>query len=213
VITIGITGSFGTGKTTVAEYFKALGAKVLDADKIAHETLLKKVTGHKSPVTCYKKIVKIFGKKILKKNKEIDRKKLGKIVFRDRTLLKKLNSIIHPYVIKKIKKGIEEIKMENSKAMIVLDIPLLVETGLLGLVDKLVVVNASRNAQIDRCRKKTGLARTEILARITAQAPLKRKVRISDFVIDNNGTEKQTKREVEKVWERMQPQTARKKRI
>jgi len=213
VTIIGVTGSFGTGKTTVAGMFKNLGAAVFDADEIAHEALLKKVASHQSQVISYKKIVKIFGKEILKKDKEIDRKKLGKIVFKNKMLLKKLNSIVHPYVIKRIKKDIKGLRRVNNNAVIVLDIPLLVEAGLLALVDKLVVVRAGRDIQIDRCMKKTGLARRDVMARIAAQAPLKRKVRVSDFVIDNNGTEKQTKREVEKVWERMQLQTARKKRI
>lgn len=202
---IGLTGSFGTGKTTVAEFFKECGAIVLDADKVAHKALRKNTD-------TYKKILKVFGKDILTKNNKINRKLLGRIVFADKLLLKKLCSIVHPYVIKKIKAMIKGVKGTRPDAVIVLDIPLLVEAGLLRLIDRLVVVKTDKGIQVKRCRKKTGLNRKQILARIGAQMPIKEKIRFSDFVIDNNGTEKQTKREVRRIWEEIQQQTIQRKR-
>ena len=203
---IGITGSFGTGKTIVAAFLKALGAKVLDADKIAHEALLPKTI-------TYKKIVKIFGNKILKENDEIDRRCLGRIVFDDKLLLKKLCNIIHPYVIKRIKRDIKGLKRINNNAVIVLDIPLLVEAGLQGLVDKLIVVKAGSRQQIERCRKNYGLSGEEVLARIKSQMPIGEKIRFADFVIDNSKSKERTRGEVRKIWERIRPRTIRKKRI
>lgn len=194
---IGVTGSFGMGKTTVAGFFKDLGAVVLDADEIAHKALLPK------SAAC-KKILKIFGNAILNKHKEIDRESLGKLVFKDESLLRKLCRIIHPVVIKDIKIQIKRIKEKTSDAVVVLDVPLLIEADLINLVDKLIVVKTNKKIQISRCRKKTGLDEKEILARIKAQMPLREKIRFSDFIIDNNRTKSQTKREVKKIWEKIQ---------
>lgn len=194
---IGVTGGFGTGKTTVAGFFKRFGVIVLDADKIAHDAISPK------GAAC-KKVLKIFGKKILRKDKEINRRRLGEIVFRNKPLLGRLCGIIHPAVIKDIKEKIKAIKKQRPNAVVILDIPLLVEAGLLDLIDKLIVVKADKRLQISRCRKKTGLSGKDILARIKAQMPIKEKIRVSDFIIDNSGTKKQTKKEVKKLWEKIQ---------
>jgi dephospho-CoA kinase len=187
-IIIGITGSFGSGKTTVARIFKSFGSKVIDADKIAH-----KVISPESKI--YKKIIDAFGKNILKKNTTVDRDKLAKIVFGKKKFLSRLNNIIHPEVIRTIK---DEIK--NSKAkVIVLDAPLLIEAGLEKLVDKLIVVKITREKQIKRIQNRTSLSKAEILGRIGFQIPLKDKVRLADFVIDNSGTIEETKKQAEQI--------------
>ncbi|MCX5715650.1 MAG: dephospho-CoA kinase [Candidatus Omnitrophica bacterium] len=193
---VGLTGSFGTGKSTVAAMFKGLGAAVLDADKIAHKALDKKYP-------TYEKIVKVFGRGILKKGGAIDRGKLGKIVFKDKKLLGRLCGIIHPFVIKYMKDEAGRIGRLYPSKTIVLDAPLLIEANLLNIVDKVVVVKTAKAAQIERCRKKTGLTAKEIRRRIDCQMPIGRKIRFSDFVINNNGTKQETKREVKKVWERI----------
>lgn len=203
---VGITGSFGAGKSTVAGFFKKQGAFVFDADKIAHEALLKKAA-------CYEKIVKIFGNKILKENGEIDRRCLGRIVFDDKLLLKKLCDIIHPYVIKRIKRDIKGLRRIKGSAAAVLDASLLIEAGLRGLVDKLIVVKAGSRRQIERCRKNYGLSGKEVMARIKSQMPIGEKIRFADFVIDNSKSKKRTRGEARKIWERIRPRTIRKKRI
>lgn len=203
---IGVTGSFGTGKTTVAGMFKKLGAVVFDADKIAHEAFLP---GSET----YKKTLKIFGRGILRSDGEIDRRQLGRIVFTDKSRLERLCGIVHPYVIRKIRRGINGVRRGNSAATVVLDIPLLIEAGLLSLIDKLIVVKTDQRTQIKRCQQRSGLNRKAILARTRAQMPLRGKIRFSDFIIDNTGTKQKTKREVRKVWEEIQQQAVRKKRI
>ncbi len=184
-IVLAITGGFGTGKTTVAGYFRRFGARVVDADRIVHNLI-------KPGSRVYKKIVTGFGREVLKKNRSIDRASLAKAVFGDRKLLKKLNRIIHPQVIKIIKR---EIASAREK-IVVLDVPLLFEAGLQGLADKVVVVKASREIQLRRIFKKTSLSRKDILMRIKAQLPLSTKVRRADFVIDNNRTQNWTKKQV-----------------
>lgn len=185
---IGLTGSFGSGKTTVAKMFKSFGAQVIDADEIAHRII------HPGS-QIYKKIISVFGENILKKNKAIDRDKLARIVFGNKNLLKKINRITHPEIIRMIK---QRIKVSQSK-LIILDAPLLIEAGLKNLVDKLIVVKLDKRQQIERLLHKSPLKKPEILKRIKAQIPLQYKVRLADFVIDNSGRIKDTKRQAEQI--------------
>ncbi|MBU1727086.1 MAG: dephospho-CoA kinase [Candidatus Omnitrophica bacterium] len=187
-IVLGITGSFGSGKSSVSGIFRSLKAKVIDADQLAHQCL------NRGSVS-YKKIVRVFGKTILDKDLLIDRKKLARIVFNDRDSLKKLNSIIHPQVVKWIKKDISLAR----EGIVVLDVPLLVEAGLKDLADKLIVVNIDKRQQIKRIQAKTKMSREDILRRIACQIPLRKKLRLADFVIDNSGTRQETKKQVEEI--------------
>jgi dephospho-CoA kinase len=187
-IILGLTGSFGSGKTTVARIFESFGAKLIDADKIAHRVISP---GSKA----YKRIVATFGRGILKKNRAVDRKRLGRIVFSNKNLLKRLNNIIHPEVIRIIKK---KIKVSNAR-VIVLDAPLLLEAGLKKIVDKLIVVKITKDQQIRRVQNKMRLSKTEILERIRFQIPLKVKARLADFVIDNSSTVEKTRKQLEQI--------------
>lgn len=187
-IILGLTGSFGSGKTTVAKIFKSFGAKLIDADRIAHGAIRPKTK-------VYKAIISAFGRDILKKDKSIDRYKLAKVVFNDRNSLKRLNKIVHPEVIRIIQEKINSI----PKGTIVLDAPLLIERGLEKITDKLIVVNITAKKQIERVQKKTGANRQDILKRIRAQISLRNKVRLADFVIDNSGSTQETKRQVQKI--------------
>lgn len=187
-IIIGLTGSFGSGKTTVAGIFKEYGAKIIDADRIAHRIIRPKTK-------IYKKIVKAFGKDILKKDTAIDRSKLAKIVFDSPDLLKRLNNIVHPEVIRIIRGNV---KAAQDK-VIVLDVPLLIESALKNLVDKIIVVRIPKQKQIERIRKILLLSKTDILKRIDAQMSLSDKVRLADFVIDNSGAIEKTKKQVGKI--------------
>ena len=187
-IILGITGSFGSGKTTVAGIFRSCGAKIIDADKIAHRLI-------KPGTKIYKKIIDAFGKEVLRRNRAIDRDKLARIVFNNKLLLKRLNRIIHPEVIGVIK---EKIKKYPGK-VIILDVPLLIEAGLEKIADKLIVVTITREKQIKRICKKKGLKRPDILKRIGAQISQNVKSRFANFIIDNSGTIKKTKKQAEQI--------------
>jgi len=193
-ILVGITGGFGSGKTTVAKIFKSFGTQLIDADRIASRII-------KPGSKIYKRTVNAFGKDILKDNKAIDRYKLAHIVFNNKNLLKRLNKIMHPEIIRIIK---EQIKTSRAK-LIILDAPLLIEVGLENLVDKLIVVKIKRNEQIKRIQGKTSLSKTDILKRIRHQIPLSDKVRLADFVIDNNGTIDNTEKQVIRIWKKLRP--------
>lgn len=185
---IGLTGSFGSGKTTVAKLLRLRGFELIDADRISRDLF--------SPGTkVYQKTVESFGNGIIKKDKAIDRLKLARLVFQEKKLLHKLNSIVHPEVIRIITDKIGK----SSRRFIILDAPLLIEAGLTNLVDKLIVVNINRKEQLHRLLKRTSLNKTEILKRINSQLSLDKKVRLADFVIDNSGTLNQTKRQVKAI--------------
>ena len=185
---IGVTGGFGTGKTFVASILKGFGAKVIDADKVAHDTLKRG-----SPV--YKSIIAAFGKEVLTKG-NIDRKKLAGVVFNSKRALGKLNKIVHPVVIRVIK---AYIKKSRPNDIIVIDAPLLIEAKALGLVDKLIVVTASPGTQLERAAKKFKLEKDEVMLRVRNQMPIKKKAGLADFVVDNDSSRAGTRKQVVKI--------------
>ena len=195
---IGVTGIFGSGKSTVSGMLKSYGLKIIDADKIAHKHLL--------PGTdAYKRILDYFGGGILKKNKKINRHKLGKLVFDNKKLLEKLNSILHPKVIADIEEGI----IKSKEKIVVLDAPLLIESGLRKLVDDLIVVIIERDELLRRQVRRAALKRTDILKRIKSQIPQNVKSRFANFIIDNSGTVSETKKQVKRLMEKIEEGTWR----
>lgn len=219
---IGITGSFGTGKTTVADMFRKYGFKVINADRLYHNIYNKNSS---------------LKKKIKEEFETLDRDKIKKIVFNDSNKLKKLNKITHPIIINEIKKEISAIikksnkkdpifkkfnekinlminkdnKIKNNKKLknneksiignkanvnVVLDIPLLFEAKAANLVDKIIVVKCSEKAQIQRILKKGKYTKAEIENIIKSQMPLKEKMKYADFVVDNSGVIEDTEKQV-----------------
>jgi len=139
---IGITGSLGVGKTTVAGLFRRLGARVINADRIAHKII-------KPGTPAYKRIISTFGRGVLRGN-YISRRKLAAIVFSDRQALEKLNRITHPGIIRIIK---DEIRGCNQNEVLVIEAALLIEAGLLSRIDKLVVVKSGQVVVKQRLKK------------------------------------------------------------
>jgi dephospho-CoA kinase len=198
VLVIGLTGGIACGKSEVARMLADKGIDIIDADKIAHDFL-------KPGMPSARKIIKIFGKQILL-GKDIDRRKLAKIVFSNtsvsRERRKTLNSILHPLIINYIKKDLNKYRKSKKKAVI-LNAPLLLETGLEKEVDIIVVVSASRQKQIERLVIERKMSETEAVNRIKAQMPLKDKVKIADYVIDTNEPLKHTQKQVEELWQKL----------
>ncbi len=170
---LGITGNIGSGKTTAAKMFEKRGYIRIDADKIAHRLI-------KNDSETYRRIVNGFGNGILDRNKNIDREKLGEIVFGDGLKLKKLNSITHPAIINEIKNKINEMSDKDEK--IIIDAPLLIETDAKKLADKILVVKADTGKIIERNKRFSEEQIERILKR---QMPLGKKLKHADFVIDN----------------------------
>ncbi|MDP8266078.1 MAG: dephospho-CoA kinase [Candidatus Aceula meridiana] len=189
---IGITGSFGSGKTSVASLFKAKGALVVDTDKLAHKLI-------QPDASCFKSIVKLFGEDILVCGR-IDRKKLADVVFKDSKALRKLNEIVHPLVVAQTKKKITQYRRAKKVKAIILDVPLLIESKMHLLCNYIVVVKATQPLQIKRLKQRSGLPKNEVARRIKAQMPINQKLKYADFVIDNRKSLFQTQKQVEEIW-------------
>jgi dephospho-CoA kinase len=192
MIIIGLTGSVGTGKSTVTNFFRELGAYIIDWDELAREIM-------RPHSKAWGKIIDYFGKSILNEDLTINRQKLAETVFTDKGKVTELNQIVHPEVFKEDERITNEIKQRDPDALIIKDIPLLFELTRPIVVDKTVVVSASEQNQLSRLEEK-GMSRYDAKNRIKSQLPLEEKIKSADFVIDNNGTLEETKRQVEDIY-------------
>ena len=192
MIIVGLTGSVGTGKSTVTSFFKELGAYIIDWDELARE-----VTHPYSKA--WEKIVTCFGKDILNDDLTINRQKLAELVFSDAETLETLNQIIHPEVFKEDERITSEIRNLDPDALIIKDIPLLFEVATHIATDKIIVVSASGQTQLKRLEEK-GMSRDAAQNRIKFQLPLEEKVKSADFVINNDGPLEKTRKQVEEIY-------------
>ena len=193
MILVGLTGGIASGKTTVSECFKHLGAHLIDADQLAHEAIAPKTAP-------WKAIRDAFGSGVLKPDQTVDRHKLGEIVFRDLEKLKRLNSIVHPAVFMEEERLRKEIAERDPKAVVIFDAALLIETGAYKRMDKVIVVSVDQHTQIKRLMERNGLSQTEAERRIKLQAPTDLKKRHADYVIDGAQPMEIIERETAKIY-------------
>ncbi len=203
MLRVGLTGGIASGKTTVAAMFRARGARILEADRIAHRLM---APGQPA----YDEIVRAFGKEVLGADGSIDRKRLGAIVFADAARREQLNRIVHPRVIEEQEKELARIAAEEPGAVAMVEAALLVEAGYHKQLDKLVVTWCSPEQQLERLLAK-GLSREDAARRIAAQLPVEEKRRLADFVIDCSGPLAETEKQVEQVWQALRQAAASKK--
>jgi dephospho-CoA kinase len=188
---VALTGGFGSGKSTVDALLRRKGARVIDADAIVHD-LFRKDRAVRAALS------RRFGRGVFDGKGQVDRRRLGALVFRDRAARLALERIVHPAVRRVIKK-----EMKASRARVtVADIPLLFESGWKEKFDAVVVVAASVTKRIHRLTVR-GFSAAEARRRMRAQLPMARKVRAADYVINNNGTRKQTTKQIDQLWERL----------
>jgi dephospho-CoA kinase len=201
---IGLTGGIGSGKSTVSGFLKELGAAVIDADRVGHEVF-------KLDTEAWQEVVAAFGKEILAPDGEIDRRKLGKIVFDDYEALARLNQIIHPRIRALVKAQIEEYRQQGVR-VVVLEAPLLIEVplsmkagepSLSDEVDEVWLTVAPESTVLERLKKKAGLSEAELLARIRSQLPPEEKIKHADVVIDTDCSLDELKSRVKKVWQKL----------
>ena len=189
---VGLTGTFGSGKSTVAKLFRKWGALLINADELAHAALEK---DSKS----YQRIVREFGAGVLDGEARIDRRRLASVVFSNALTRKKLERIIHPYVFAEIQRQLKRIR----RGIVVIEVPLLFETGFNRRLDRTVTVWALKRVLIRRLRSKRNLANEEIETRIKAQMPLVLKKKRSDFLINNSNGLRRTAKQAKQVWARI----------
>ncbi|MDN5311160.1 MAG: dephospho-CoA kinase [Thermoanaerobacteraceae bacterium] len=190
---IGLTGGIASGKSTISMLLKNRGAVIIDADKIAREIMTPG-----KPV--WHAVIGHFGRGILLDGKNIDRKKLGRIVFSDQKLLETLNSITHPAIVQEIKERLDYYRHKNEKVVVV-DAALLLEIGLDSLVDEVWVVVVDEKNQLKRLMdREKGMDLEEARNRIRAQMPLDEKIKMADKIIDNSGSIEETERQIDELW-------------
>ncbi|MBT2686452.1 dephospho-CoA kinase [Bacillus sp. ISL-37] len=195
-LVIGLTGGIASGKSTISAMFTDLGITVIDADI---EARLAVEPGEKA----YNDIVSHFGTEILADDRTINRSMLGEIIFNNEEKRLLLNSIVHPAVRERMAQKRAKAEEANEKA-VVLDIPLLFESKLTGLVEKIIVVYVDEKTQLKRLMKRNGFSEEEAYSRIKSQMPLKDKVSLADAVIDNSGSIEQSRQQLKVIlnkWE------------
>lgn len=185
---LGLTGGIASGKSTVSAYLAQNGALIIDADLIARQVVAKRSSG-------LKQIVAKFGEEILTASGELDRKKLGKLVFSNKDLLKNLTDITGPLIRAEILREIEAAKKAQVK-LVVLDIPLLFETGYQTLCDKVMVVTVPSEVQLERVMKRDNLSAAEARKRIANQLPASKRNELADVLIDNSKSVAETYQQV-----------------
>ena len=193
-LVVGITGSLGSGKTEVARLLRAKGARVFNADLAAHKALRKGEPAAQAAV-------KLFGKSFLKKNGDMDRKKLAARVFANPKELRQLNTLIHPGVIFECLGEIARVRREGG--ILALDVPLLFESRMDCLADFIVVVTASASVVLKRAAKK-GLSAPLTRKILASQWPVEKKIRRADWVIKNTGSLGDLRKKVSELWAHLQ---------
>lgn len=181
MLRVGLTGGIASGKSMVSKKLSDLGAYVIDADKISKVVM-------RPETECWKKVVDAFGKRILQSDSSIDRKKLASIVYDDPDKRNTLNHIVHPAIKQHIEDELEKIGNESPDAVVIIEAALLVETGAYKGYDKLIVVHAPVEVQIERMIKRDGITREEARKRIDAQWPIDKKIAVADYPIRNEGS-------------------------
>jgi len=189
---IGLTGNIGTGKSTVARMLAELGAETIDADQVAHEVMRAGASAHAA-------IVATFGPEVLSSNGEIDRSRLGALVFADPAALARLEAIVHPATLEAVAARVAAAAAD----VVVIEAIKLIEAGMAAGYDSVWVTTCRPEQQIQRIMEGRGLSRAEAEQRVRAQPPQEKKIAHADVVIDTSGALEWTREQVQVAWERL----------
>jgi len=190
---IAVTGSYCSGKSTVIEIFRQLGAVIYDIDKETAKFYRKS-----SPL--YRELIRIFGETILDKRGDILKEKVAEIVFSSKEKLSSLNELTHPRLIEALEKFL---KTKNRESMVVVEVPLLFESGLQRMFDYSILVVSPRLLSLHRAKRGRKIREEDFRRRLSFQLPEKRKKKLADFVIKNDGTKNDLKRKVVRIWKKI----------
>jgi len=192
MVIVGLTGGIGSGKSSVTEMFKDEGAYVIDFDYLARVVV-------EPDKPAWKDIIDYFGPEILSPDRTLNRSILAEIVFSDTKSRKVLEGFTHPRIFEERDTLIKDIKKKDPNAVVIIDVPLLFELSLKKKFDKVVLVYVSRDVQIKRAIKRGVLTKEKVEKRLKAQIPIEEKKLLSDYIINNEGSLKDTRDQVRKV--------------
>jgi dephospho-CoA kinase len=193
---IGLTGGIGTGKSTVTQMLEALGATVIDADKVGHQVYLP-------DLPAWRELVETFGTEVLNADRSINRQALGKIVFASHEALHTLNRIVHPKMFDRMAELIAELRARGGVKAIVVEAAVLIEANWMPLVDQVWVVVASEAVVIDRLAKQRNLSPEQVRTRIAAQLSNDERLKHAHVVISNDGSLDQVHAAVQEAWDKL----------
>ncbi len=192
MLKIAITGGAGTGKSTVARMFAELGAEVLDADAMAREAV---AVGQ----SAWEELRHLYGPEFFHENGELNRSRVAQLVFADPAARRRLDGIIHPQVETALKARVADLAGQGARLVLV-EVPLLFETGKASAFDRVIVVTAAEAVQKERLKGRDGRGEAEIRGILAAQWPLADKAARADYLVDNGGSEENTRRQVKNIW-------------
>ena len=200
----GLTGGIASGKSTVSKIFREAGATIIDADQIAHAVVQK-------GQPAWEKIKAHFGNEILLPNGEINRERLGKTIFHDQDQKTILNRIVHPFVFQKMDAEITKAEWNNPHGIVILDVPLLIETNMHQTLPEVILVYIPESLQLERLIARDRISRTDAEARIGSQMPIEEKRQYATILIENSHPIEKTRKRVWRVMQLLNEKDKKKK--
>ncbi|HJX31012.1 MAG TPA: dephospho-CoA kinase [Thermodesulfobacteriota bacterium] len=205
MLIVGLTGGIASGKSTIAGMFKKEGAYIIDIDMISRDVV-------KPGKPAWQDVVHVFGKEVLNEDQTLNRKKVGDIVFSDAEKRKKLEAIIHPKINAEKLMKINEIAKKDNQAIIIIDVPLLIETDKQDTVDKVVLVYTSPQGQVERLVKRDGLSLEEAHKRLASQMPIENKKKYAHYIINNEELLEEIRKRVKEIFRELKKEEAQKQK-
>ena len=194
MLKIGLTGGIGSGKSEVSKFFQAWGAYIFDADKEAKHII-------NTDKSAQKEIIKEFGSDVIDADQNIDKQKLARVAFQDEFHQSALNSIVHPYVFKKIDNTFEKVQQKNEHNCFVVDAALIYESGADTHMDYVIVITSLLRYRTERVMSRNNMTRDDFLKRVSLQWPDEDKEHMADYIIQNNSDLNNLERESKKIFD------------
>ncbi len=193
---VGLTGGIASGKSTVLQLFVEKGACVVDLDQLARYV-------EEPGRPAWHALVDVFGKDILNDDGTINRSRLGEIVFQDEQKRTRLNEIVHPFIFQEWERRLAALNDYDCEAIVISDMPLLFEIGAEGYFDRIIVVYASPEQQLQRLIERNNLSPEQARMRLESQLAIDSKVPLADYVIDNSSSREEMQERVDEVWDEL----------